>query len=105
MTNRRSRSDYNLYNLSGGKWTLYDMRRTAATRLEELGVEREMVRRVLAHAQPDNKTTGRYAQFSHWQGRCTTLDMLGEALEACESGKLPAVVAANNVVLFQPKSA
>lgn len=87
MKNRRSRNDFNLYNLPGGKWTLYDMRRTAATRLEELNVEREMVARVLAHAQPDYKTTGRYAQYSHWQRRCAALDKLGSALGACEDGE------------------
>ncbi len=89
MASRRARKEFDLYNLPGGKWTLYDLRRTVATRLEELGVEREMVAFVLAHARPDAKTTGRYARFSHWSDRCRVLDLLGEALAACECGKLP----------------
>lgn len=97
MTCRRSRNDYDLYNLPGGKWTLYDLRRTVATRLEELGIEREMVGRVLAHAQPDAKTTGRYARHNHWEQRCKVLDLLGQALEECEAGKLP-IIQHDNVV-------
>ncbi|AXK39317.1 tyrosine-type recombinase/integrase [Crenobacter cavernae] len=97
MVCRRSRKDYDLYNLPGGKWTLYDLRRTVATRLEELGIERDMVGRVLAHAQPDAKTTGRYARHSHWEQRCKALDLLGVALDMCEAGELP-LIEVDNVV-------
>lgn len=99
MQCRRAKQDYDLYNLPGGKWTLYDLRRTVATRMEELGVERDMVARVLAHARPDAKTTGRYARHTHWEQRCKTLDLLGNALEHCESGQLPLVEGGNVVQL------
>ncbi|GAA5784370.1 tyrosine-type recombinase/integrase [Chitiniphilus shinanonensis] len=99
MTCRRSRKNFDLYNLPGGKWTLYDLRRTVATRLEELGIERDMVGRVLAHARPDAKTTGRYARHNHWERRCQALDLLGEALMACEAGRMPTIQADNIVQL------
>jgi integrase len=99
MQCRRAKQDYDLYNLPGGKWTLYDLRRTVATRMEELGVERDMVARVLAHARPDAKTTGRYARHTHWEQRCKTLDLLGSALEHCENGQLPLVEGGNVVQL------
>lgn len=98
---RRSRADFQRYNLAGGKWTLYDMRRTAATRLEELGYDREMVRAILSHSKEDAATTGRYARFSHWEKRCAALDTLGTALAECEAGNLPSI-AAGNVIVLKP---
>ena len=99
MQCRRAKQDYDLYNLPGGKWTLYDLRRTVATRMEELGVERDIVARVLAHARPDAKTTGRYARHTHWEQRCKTLDLLGSALELCANGQLSLVDGGNVVQL------
>ena len=34
------------------RWTLHDLRRTAATQMAEIGVSSESIRRVLAHAEP-----------------------------------------------------
>ncbi|WP_374555093.1 hypothetical protein [Aquitalea pelogenes] len=95
----RAKQDYGLYNLPGGKWTFYDLRRTVATRMEELGIERDMVARVLVHARPDAKTTGRYARHTHWEQRCKTLDLLGSALELCANGQLSLVEGGNVVQL------
>jgi integrase len=33
-------------------WTLHDIRRTVSTRMSELGISRDVVRRVLNHAKP-----------------------------------------------------
>lgn len=98
---KRATSDVARYNLPGGKWTLYDLRRTAATRLEELGISRDIVARVLSHAREDAKTTGRYARYANWEARCQALDLLGKALADCEAGKLPAVVADNVTPIFR----
>ena len=98
---KRATDDMQLYNLPGGKWTLYDMRRTAATRMEELGISRDIVARVLNHARDDAKTTGRYARYGNWQTRCRALDMLGNALADCEAGNMPSVLSQNVTPLFK----
>ncbi|WP_084612723.1 integrase family protein [Pseudogulbenkiania sp. MAI-1] len=98
---KRATKDMTRYNLPGGKWTFYDLRRTAATRLEELGISRDIVARVLNHARPDAKTTGRYARYANWEARCKALDLLGSALADCEAGQLPAVVDSNVVPMFR----
>ncbi len=101
MTCRRTRADFERYNLSGGKWTLYDLRRTAATRLCELtGSNWDTIERVLAHADPHG-VTGRYVRFSKWEDRCKALNLLGAALAQCAAGELPNQVAENVVQLRQ----
>ncbi|WP_081687000.1 tyrosine-type recombinase/integrase [Chitinilyticum litopenaei] len=98
---RRARQDYDRYNLSAGKWTLYDLRRTAATRLCEVtGADWDTIKRVLAHAD-GHGVTSRYMRFSQWEDRCAALDALGEALEECQAGRLPAIARADNVVALR----
>ncbi|QZA82554.1 tyrosine-type recombinase/integrase [Deefgea piscis] len=99
MTCRRTRADFELYNLSGGKWTLYDLRRTTATRLCELtGSDWETIEKVLAHAEPHG-VTGRYVRLSKWEDRCNALNLLGAALAECAAGVLPNRVDDNVVQL------
>lgn len=95
LSNRRARTDYQRYNLPGGKWTLYDIRRTVATRFQELGFDEGMVRRVLAHAP--QTVTDRYARYGFWPDRCNALDTLGKAIESCEKGTVP-LLSGTNVV-------
>ncbi len=102
MTKSRARSQYNLYNLSGGRWTLYDLRRTTATRLMELtGADWDVVKRVLAHSQKaQHGETDKYVRFSRWEERCAALDQWGAALAECESGVVPNHIA-NNVLALK----
>ena len=83
---RHGVAEIETYNLPGGHWSLYDMRRTAATRLQELGYELDTVRRILAHAAPESGVTALYARFGQWAQRCKALDDLGAALARCEVG-------------------
>lgn len=87
---RRAKSEMQLYNLPNGKWTLYDIRRTVATRLCELiGEEWTVVERILSHAPVNtNPATLRYVRFASWPDRCWVLDVLGEVLALCEAGDL-----------------
>ncbi|WP_168163785.1 tyrosine-type recombinase/integrase [Jeongeupia sp. USM3] len=95
---RRARQDLDRYNLSAGKWTLYDLRRTAATRLCEVtGADWDTIKRVLAHAN-DHGVTARYVRFSQWEDRCAALNALGTAQAECQAGQLPDVAKASNQV-------
>lgn len=100
--NRRALSEFNCYNLPGGKWTLYDLRRSAATAMQSLGVEYNLIRSVLSHAAPENHgVTGLYAREKdiRWLARCKALDDLGVLLQECESGKLHHIESGKLVVL------
>ncbi|QKJ67306.1 tyrosine-type recombinase/integrase [Deefgea piscis] len=104
LKNHRSRKEATLYNLPNGKWTLYDLRRTVATRLCELiGEDWGVVERILAHAPANtNSVTPKYARFASWNNRCWALNILGDALMLCEAGDDSRV---NNFVLECQKRA
>ncbi|MCX7208441.1 MAG: tyrosine-type recombinase/integrase [Proteobacteria bacterium] len=91
MKLRRAVDQYNFYNLTGGKWALYDLRRTAATRLMELtGSNWDIVQKILAHSQKEARgETDKYDRFSRWADRCNALNQWGEALATCEAGNVP----------------
>ncbi|MBV1776031.1 tyrosine-type recombinase/integrase [Burkholderiaceae bacterium DAT-1] len=99
MVTRRARNEIDLYNLPGGRWTLYDLRRTVATRLQQLGFDEGMVGTILAHAPKEKSATDLYARYGHWEMRCRALDSLGTALAGCESGSTPNL--ANNIIYFR----
>ncbi|WP_168929231.1 tyrosine-type recombinase/integrase [Crenobacter intestini] len=103
MESRRCRKETDLYNMPFGKWTLYDLRRTAATLLMGLvAADWDVVQRILAHADPHG-VTGRYVRFSAWDDRCKALDELGRALEACQRGEQPSADS-TNVIGFARKT-
>jgi len=101
---RRNNAEMDLFNLTGGAWTMYDLRRTVATRLEELGISREVVAKCLSHASDDAATTGRYARSAHWEARQDALNALGNALESCEKGLNPSAYAGDNVVFLDKRA-
>jgi integrase len=101
---RRNNAEMDLFNLTGGAFTLYDLRRTVATRLEELGISREIVAKCLSHAGDDAATTGRYARSAHWEARQNALNALGNALESCERGLNPSAYASDNVVFLDKRA-
>lgn len=99
--NRRGLSEFDCYNLPGGKWTLYDLRRSAATALQSLGVDYGLIINVMSHAAPESHgVTSLYAREKDikWLARCKALDNLGQLLMECEAGKLHHVEAGRLVV-------
>lgn len=101
---RRNNAEMDLFNLTGGTWTMYDLRRTVATRLEELGISRDIVAKCLSHVSDDAATTGRYARSAHWEGRQNALNALGKALESCEKRINPSLYSGDNVVFLDKKA-
>ena len=72
-------------------WTPHDLRRTAATRLAGLGVSREMVRRVLNHA--DASVTAVYDHYRYDREVQAALELLEAALLRIVAGAAPAATA------------
>ena len=66
--------------------TPHDLRRTAATRMAALGVERLVLSRVLNHV--DNSVTSRYDTYSYLDEKRAALERWGRKLEEIVSGKL-----------------
>ena len=82
-------SKFKLENIEARFWV--------ATRLEGLGISREIVAKCLSHAGDDAATTGRYARSAHWEARQNALNALGNALESCDKGLNPSAYAGDNV--------
>ena len=75
-----------------GDWRFHDIRRGIATHLEDNGVDRFYVERVLTHK--DRSVTGIYARYNHLDVRRTILDRWALVLTAPEGFD------ADNVISF-----
>ena len=75
-----------------GDWRFHDIRRGIATHLEDNGVDRFYVERVLTHK--DRSVTGIYARSNHLDVRRTILDRWALVLTAPEG------LDADNVISF-----
>lgn len=80
----RTQSECELFMLPGGTWTAHDLRRTAASRLRELGVEPHVIEAVLHHVPARLVRT--YQTYDDLPARRRALDRLGAALERLERG-------------------
>ncbi len=66
--------------LAGGKWVPHDLRRTAATRMQALGVSSDVIDRCLNHTEA-NKVTRTYQRDDLLPQRREAFQRLGEHLE------------------------
>lgn len=78
--------------LAGGPWTAHDLRRTCASRLNDLGVAPHIIERVLNHAEPGLVQT--YQRGSYEPEIGVALGRLGDRLSRIFDGEAPT----NNVV-------
>lgn len=69
--------------LSGGRWTPHDLRRTAATFMQELGVRAEVIERCLNHSMPGG-VMRIYQRSELLEERRTAFDRLGQLLGELE---------------------
>jgi integrase len=73
--------------LTGGEvapWRLHDLRRTCATGLAKLGVDRVTIGKILNHSEPE--VTATYDRFSYGPQKCQALDRWSEHLAAIVAG-------------------
>jgi integrase len=78
-----SRSRAQLQSASGTEgWTLHDLRRTATTRLAQLKVPVEVMRKILDHSAPSNDMLSRvYVQHEYAEEARAALDALGRHID------------------------
>ncbi len=67
------------------QFTPHDLRRTCASGLAELGINRLVVGKVLGHS--DRSVTGIYDRYGYWPEKKRALDAWGARLEEILSGK------------------
>ncbi len=80
--------------LPGGRWTPHDLRRTAATLLQRLGILPAIIERVLNHTEP-NGLVAVYQRYDYRAERREALNRLGTHLETLTQGKQASVVGLN----------
>jgi integrase len=68
--------------LTGGAWTPHDLRRTAASRMGDLGVQPHVIEKVLNHTQPG--IAGVYQRQEYLEERKAAFDLWGDRLIAIE---------------------
>ena len=81
----RTKSESTLFLLPSGPWTPHDLRRTAATRLRELGIEPHVIEGVLHHVP--SRLVRTYQTYDDLPARRRALDLLGTALARLERGE------------------
>ena len=67
--------------LPGGRWTMHDLRRTAATIMGDLGIMPEVIDRCLNHKEP-KKVRRIYQRYSYKPQMREAWRLLGQRLEA-----------------------
>lgn len=77
--------------LPGGKWVPHDLRRTAASRMQALGVSSEVIDRCLNHTEV-NKVTRTYQRDALIAQRADAYKLLGDHLEVLTRTNSPNVV-------------
>jgi integrase len=81
----RTKSEAGLFLLPGGTWTAHDLRRTAASRLQELGTEPHLIEAILHHVP--SKLIRTYQTYDDLPARRRALDLLGSTLGGLDQGK------------------
>jgi integrase len=81
----RTQTEAALFMLPGGAWSAHDLRRTAASRLQELDTEPHLIEAILHHVPSNLIRT--YQTYDDLPARRRALDLLGSALERLEQGK------------------
>lgn len=66
--------------LSGGAWTLHDLRRTGATMLQALNVGQHLIERILNHAEP-NRMVRIYQRHDYGEELKAAWKLLGDRLD------------------------
>ncbi len=82
----------NVEGLGVAKFTPHDLRRSCASGLAKLGIERLVIAKVLGHA--DRSITGIFDRYDYWPQKARALDAWGTKLKEIVSGE----PAADNVV-------
>ena len=83
MSNRAANT--NALVLPGGKWVPHDLRRTAASRMQALGVSSEVIDRCLNHTET-NKVTRTYQRDDLIPQRVEAFNRLGTYLAVLSVG-------------------
>ena len=90
----RKAHDIDALVLPGGQWTPHDLRRTAATLMQRLGVLPAIIEKALNHAE-SNRLVAVYQRYDYRAERREALDRLGNHLDALLQGKQATVVGLN----------
>jgi len=72
--------------LSGGHWTLHDMRRTGATMMQSLGIPLEVIDRCQNHVLAGSRVRRHYLHHEYAKEKGQAWQALGEHLEAIIQG-------------------
>ena len=72
-------------------WHVHDLRRTCATHMEMLGVDRRVISRVLNHAEGDSSVTAIYARYRYDAEAAEALNLWAEKLERMTGANVVAI--------------
>jgi len=72
--------------LSGGRWSLHDMRRTGATLMQSLGIPIEIIDRCQNHVLAGSRVRRSYLHYNYAKEKAEAWRALGEHLEAIIQG-------------------
>jgi len=84
---RRTSKQVTLFTLAGGRWRPHDLRRTAASRMGELGISPHVIEALLNHTQAQLVET--YQRHDYLPERRAALAQWGAMLDRLEAGELP----------------
>jgi integrase len=83
---RRLDKEINLdFELKVAPWTLHDLRRSVATNLGRLGVDRLVISRILSHV--DGGVTARYDRYGRDEEMAKAMDLWGQKLREIITGE------------------
>jgi len=73
--------------LTGGHWTLHDMRRTGATMMQSLGIPLEVIDRCQNHVLAGSRVRRHYLHYDYAKEKGEAWRLLGERLSAITQGQ------------------
>lgn len=80
---QRRRNDNTLVLAKGkrGEWTPHDLRRTAATMMQQLGIQPDVIDRCQNHVMPGSKVRRHYMHYDFAEEKCEAWRRLGKKLD------------------------
>ena len=87
LKNRRNDNTLVLSRGRNGEWTPHDLRRTAATMMQSLGISLDVIDRCQNHVLPGSKVRRHYLHHDYADEKRAAWDMLGSRLESILAGQ------------------
>ena len=88
LMNRRNDDSLVLSHGKNGEWTPHDLRRTAATMMQALGVSLDVIDRCQNHVLPGSKVRRHYMHHDHAEEKREAWRRLGSRIDSIIAGKL-----------------